>query len=333
MSLSRSLTRFPLARLAATAVATLLALATPSLAENLRIGMITPPPHQWTKSAEALAERLKTGTEGRLTLSVFSSGQLGNEAQMLQQLQSGALDLAFLTVGELANRDESFGILTAPYLVKDAEAAARLLEGPTALSLEERLPALGLKGLGIGMAGMRVVLLSQGLGKEGAVAGRKIRTVPLAQELDFWTRAGAAPTPLPLPELFDAYSNGQIDGMQLDLEGTFNNRFHDYSAVVLDSRHMIFPMIAVASGRKWQSFSAEDRALIETMIREETRHIRETYARIDADYRTKLLDAGAPVVEAGPEIFGPAVADWYEHWRARTPLLIDLEKEAAKLGN
>lgn len=310
-----------------TAAACLLMLATPAFAETLRIGMVTPPSHQWTLSAQKLAETLADETDGRLTLSVFPSGQLGNEAQMLQQLQAGALDFAFLTVGELANRNADFGILVAPYLVPDAESAARLLEGDTAAALQDRLGGLGLKGLGLGMAGMRIVLVSRPVAEGETLAGRKIRTVPLAQELDFWTRAGTAPTPLPLPELFDAYTNGQIDGMQIDLEGTWNNRFHDHSAQVLDTRHMIFPMFAVASARKWQTYSEDDRALIAGLMAQTTADIRAAYPGIDADYRARLVEAGAPLKEVGPDVFGDAVETWYEEWRAKTPLLVDLEQE------
>lgn len=305
--------------------------ATMAQAQDLRIGLITPPPHQWTKSATHLAETLAGESNGRLKLSVFPAGQLGSEAQMLQQLQTGALDLAFMTVGELANRDADFGMLTAPYLVQNGEQAAKLLEGPTATALLDRLGDLGLKGLGWGMAGMRIVLVAKPLGEGGTVAGRKIRTVPLAQELDFWTRAGAAPTPLPLPDLFDAYTNGQIDGMQIDLEGTFNTRYHDYSAAVLDTEHMIFPMVAVASARKWQSLSEEDRALIARLVAAETATIRVAYPGIDADYRQRLTAAGAPMVKAGSEIFGPAVDSWYAEWRGRSPVLPALEAEAAAL--
>ncbi|WP_374302400.1 TRAP transporter substrate-binding protein [Paracoccus sp. (in: a-proteobacteria)] len=315
------------------AAACLLLLATPLSAETLRIGMVTPPSHQWTKSAQDLAETLSQETDGRLSLSVFSSGQLGNEAQMLQQLQAGALDFAFLTVGELANRNPDFGILVAPYLVPDAAAAARLLEGKTAATLQDRLGGLGLKGLGLGMAGMRIVLVSKPVAEGETLAGRKIRTVPLAQELDFWTKAGTAPTPLPLPELFDAYTNGQIDGMQLDLEGTWNNRFHDHSAEILDTRHMIFPMFAVASGRKWQTYSDEDRALIARLMTRTTVDIRTAYQQIDTDYRARLAEAGAPLKTAGPEVFGDAVETWYQDWRQRTPLLVELERERDTLAS
>ena len=316
-------------RLAAAAAVTLA--GTVAMAQDLRIGMVTPPSHQWTIAAGDLSKRLDEESQGRLKLGVFPSGQLGSEAQLLQLLQSGALDMAFLTIGELANRDPDFGILVAPYLVQNADQAARLLEGKTASALQEKLAPLGLKGLGYGMAGMRVVALSKSLDEGGSVAGRKIRTVPLAQELDFWTKAGAAPTPIPLPDLFDAYTNGQIDGMQIDLEGIWNTRFQDYSAVLLDTEHMIFPMVAVVSARKWQSWSEEDRSLIARLVAEETAKIRGIYPQIDADYRSRLLEAGAPLVKAGPEVFGTAVDAWYEEWRQRTPLLLELEAEAKSL--
>jgi TRAP-type C4-dicarboxylate transport system substrate-binding protein len=90
-----------------------------AVAEEFRIGLITPPPHQWTKTAQAAADEITKSSDGRVELLVFPSGQLGNEAQMLQQLQTGALDFAFLTLGEFANRDPNYGIFLAPYLVDD----------------------------------------------------------------------------------------------------------------------------------------------------------------------------------------------------------------------
>ena len=97
---------------------------------------------------------------------------------------------------------------------------------------------------------------------------------------------------------------------------------------------MIFPMVAVASGRKWQSLSEADRALIERLVAEETAAIRAAYPKIDADYAAKLAGAGVQVEEAGPEIFGSAVASWYETWRAKAPRLTELEAEAKALrGN
>ncbi|WP_066108161.1 TRAP transporter substrate-binding protein [Salipiger sp. CCB-MM3] len=307
--------------------------ALPALAGpgTLRIGLITPPSHQWSKSAEALAARLAEASGGRIALSVHAAGQLGSEAQMLQQLQAGALDMAFLTLGELSNRNAQFGALTAPYLVRDMGQARRLLAGATAQELLAKAGRLGLVGLGFGMAGMRQVLLREPAPAGEALQGRKIRTVPLAQELDFWRRVGAAPTPLPLPALYDALANGQIDGMQIDFEGTWNSRYFEHASEMLASDHMIFPMIAVGSGRRWATLSHEDRALIDGAVAETLEELRATYEEIDAIYRAKIEEAGFPVRSVDRSYFGGAVDAWYSEWRVMTPVLERLEAEAAEL--
>jgi len=297
-------------------------------APSLRLGLITPPAHQWTQSAMGLADRLRASG---LTLAVHPAGQLGAEAQMLQQLQTGALDLAFLTLGEFTNRAPDFGALTAPYLVRDIQGAQALLAGDVAQTLSARLAEFGLVGLGFGMAGMRQVLLSRTAPQVGDLAGRKIRTVPLAQELDFWEKLGTAPTPLPLPALYDALANGQIDGMQIDFEGTWNSRYFELAGEMLASDHMMFPMVAVASARRWGRLDQGSRAVLETEVADTLAQIRSAYEGIDAATRAQIEAAGFPVRTVGRDWFGGAVEAWYDDWRSRTPILADLEAEAARL--
>lgn len=309
------------------------ALTSPASAQQtrLRIGLITPPSHQWTRSAQILASRLKEESGGALALSVHPAGQLGNEAQMLQQLQAGALDFAFLTLGEFANRNADFGTLLAPYLAHDISAARALLNGNTAAGLLERTAELGLAGLGFGMAGMRQILLRAPAATGAELAGRKIRTVPLAQELDFWRKVGAAPTPLPLPALYDAMAQGQIDGMQIDFEGVWNSRYFELGEEMLASGHMIFPMVAVASRRRWATLSGPERALISGTLSEELTVLLDAYEEIDARTRANIEAEGFPVRDVGPDYFGDAIGDWYAEWREKTPLLAAFEEEAAAL--
>ncbi|MEN9063156.1 TRAP transporter substrate-binding protein [Ponticoccus litoralis] len=307
--------------------------ALPAGAEDYRLGLITPPAHQWTQTAQAAAAEIAEATEGRVNILVMPSGQLGNEARMLQQLQTGAIDFAFLTAAEFANRDDDFGIFYAPFLAQDTETAARLLKGAVAQTLLDRMGAFGLRGLGWGMAGMRQVVTAAEVTAEGGaaqLAGQRIRTVPLAPEMDFWSGLGAAPTPMPLPALFDAFANGQVDAMQIDHEGTWNAGYWRHAGTVIDSRHMIFPMAAVASARKWQAMAEGDRAVVQDIMARQIAGMVALYGEIDAASLAGLREAGVPVISVGRDWFGPAVDAWYAEWRQKAPLLEDLEREAAE---
>ncbi|MBW8285730.1 MAG: TRAP transporter substrate-binding protein [Rhizobium sp.] len=318
----------------ATIKGAVLALMTTGAAQaaDYRISMIVPPSHQWAKSATAMAERIKERTDGRVNIMLFPSGQLGPESQMVQQMQTGALDFAFLTLGELANRDDDFGILAAPYLVPNIVAAGELLDGATADKLEEKLPSFGLKGLGWGVSGMRQVVLRDKIETVNQLAGKKIRTIPYAPELDLWTGLKAVPTPMPLPALFDAFANGQVDGMQIDLEGTWNTKYYSNAAVILNSDHGMFPMLAAASGRKWAQIAPEDQAIIAEEFATESKNIIAAYAKLEQEFLANLKGTDVPVVKVDRAWFGPAIDAYYEQWKTKSPLFEGLLQEAAKLN-
>ena len=174
-------------------------------ADEFRLGLITPPPHIWTKAAEAFGAELKEKSGDKHSISVFPARQLGNEAQMLQQLQTGALDMAFMTVAEVSNRVPDMGAFYAPYLASDIAHAGRILRSDTAKALLEPLPGqVGVVGLGYGMAGLRQIV-SRGEVKSAAdLKGLKLRITPFEPILDFYKAVGAAPTPMPLPDVYDA---------------------------------------------------------------------------------------------------------------------------------
>jgi TRAP-type C4-dicarboxylate transport system substrate-binding protein len=133
--------------------------ALPAAAEEFRLGLITPPPHVWTVAAEAFGAELAERSGGAHSVQVFPARQLGNEAEMLQQLQSGALDMAFMTVAEVSNRAPNFGAFYAPFLADDLGHAARILRSDEARGMLDELPGeIGVVGLGYGMAGLRQIV-------------------------------------------------------------------------------------------------------------------------------------------------------------------------------
>ena len=306
------------------------AIASPAVAKDFRLGLITPPPHIWTQSAGQFAEELKKESGGKHSVALFPAGQLGNEAQMLQQLQTGALDMAFMTVAEVTNRDPGLGALFAPYLVKDVHEAGALLQTPAAAKLLEGLPAkAGVVGVGFGMAGMRQVLSRNPVSTAADLKGRKMRITPVDPVRDFYVALSVAPTPLPLPAVFDALANGQVDAIDMDLELIIALKFYEQADTILLSNHMMFPMVGVVSARVWQTLSEDDRKMISELMKKHLKNTIAGYAVKEAEWETQLKGTGKKVVPVGPEFFKDASAKWDQTWSKRAPALADL-REAAK---
>ena len=102
---------------------------------QMRLGILTPVGHPWNRAALKVADQLNAETKGRLTLTVFQSGQLGNESAMLQQMQSGALDMGWIMASELGSRVPAIAAITAPYVVDTTDKIAKLVRHPVAMKL------------------------------------------------------------------------------------------------------------------------------------------------------------------------------------------------------
>lgn len=301
-----------------------------AFADQFRMGLPTPPSHVWTIEANAFARDLEERTGGEHTVTVFPASQLGNDAQMLQQLQTGALDMVFMPIAEIANRLPEFGALYAPYLASDVESAARLLKSDEANALLQMLPAkIGVVGIGYALGGMRQIVTRNPVASVADLKGLKLRITPLEPIRDFYLLLGAAPVPLPIASVYDALANGQIDAIDMDLENTWKQKYYELGSTVILSNHMMFPMVGLVSAVKWRTLDAETQQAIADTMSEHFDRIIDTYIGAEAEYERQLRDAGIEVLEVGPAFFGPALDEWEARWRERAPVLADLRRLAA----
>ena len=300
------------------------------LAERFRMGVPTPPSHVWTLEANAFAVDFEERTAGEHSIAVFPAGQLGNDAQMLQQLQTGALDMVFMPIAEIANRIPEFGALYAPYLADNVEDAARLLNSPVARALLDDLPAkIGVVGVGYALAGMHHIVTRNAVSSVEDLRGLKLRITPLDPVKDFYMLLGAAPIPLPIGSVYDALANGQIDAIDMDMENTWKQKNYSLSETVLLSNHMMFPMIGLVSGVRWRTLDPNLRQTISELMMQHFDSIVATYIEAEIEFERELRMTGIEVRTVGPEFFGAALAQWEEEWLERAPVLQDLRELTA----
>ena len=311
-----------------------LALPTLSLAQakEIRLGIITPVGHSWNKAALLLGEKLKEATNGRLTMTVFHSGQLGNESAMMQQLQSGALDMGFIQAAELGSRVPHIASINAPYLVRSTPAVAKFVRHPEVVKLFDVLPSTtGTIGLGWGITGMRAIFSSRDLKSLADIKGMKLRINPTPVYRDFYQLLGAAPTPIPTPQVFDAMSNGQVDGLEADLEFSWNQRFDKVSKVILQMNALFMPFAAVVSGRVWQTFSASDRDLITKTVKEVLDIQVDGIVSTEPGLVESFRKAPIPIRQVSVNDTDAVIAAFDKIWLPQSPVIANLRKIGASI--
>ena len=301
-------------------------------AEEFRLGLITPPPHIWTKAAESFGAELAEKSNGEHSVSVFPARQLGNEAEMLQQLQTGALDMAFMTVAEVSNRVPDMGAFYAPYLADDIAHAGRILRSDTAKALLEPLAGqVGAVGLGYGMAGLRQIVSRGAVSSVEDLEGLKLRITPFGPNLDFYNAIGAAPTPMPLPDVYDALANGQVDAIDMDAELIWVLKYYEHADTIVQSDHMMFPMIGLVSAKVWAGLSDEDQALISELMAKHVDSTIDSYIEKDPVWLEQIAGTGKTYTKVDAAFFGDAIDEWNATWSEKASSLDDLRATAEEL--
>ncbi|MFQ6182670.1 TRAP transporter substrate-binding protein [Sinorhizobium meliloti] len=314
-----------------------LSLATPSLVRaqetrTLRLGIVTPPGHPWNNAALKVGEALKADTNGRLSISVFPAGQLGNEAAMLQQMQSGALDLGWIMTAELGSRIPAVAAINAPWVVDSTAKVAKLVREPVAMKLLDVLPAeTGTVGLAWGITTMRVVFSAKEIAGLDDINGMKLRINTTPAYRDFYQLLGAAPTPIPTPAVFDAMSNGQVDGLEADLDFSWNQRFDKVSKTMLKMNAIFMPCVALASGRVWQTLPEADREIIARLTKAALDEQIDATVANEPALLEKFAGAGIPIKDVTVADAGRIIAEYDKIWLPKAPVLAELRKVGATL--
>lgn len=302
-------------------------------AKDFRLGLITPAGHSWNRAALQFGEALKKETDGRLSVTVFHSGQLGNEAAMMQQLQSGALDMGWIQAAELGSRVSSVAAINAPYLVRSTPAVARLVKTPEALKLLEVLPReTGTIGLGWGITGMRVVFATRDVAVPTDLKGMKLRINPTPVYRDFYQMLGAAPTPIPTPGVFDAMSNGQVDGLEADVEFSWNQRFDKVSKSLLQMNALFMPFAPLVSGRIWKDMDAKDKDLVKRLVAQSLDAQIQDIVTTEAGLIEKFKATPITFHTAATYDTSSLVAEFDKIWLPKAPQIAELRKVGATLG-
>lgn len=261
-------------------------------AVELRLSTVAPSGHVWVKVAERLKQELEAKPELDLQLSIFANSQLGQEPELMQQLETGLLDLGALTLASLVTREEGFNGWFTPYLISDVEAAGRARDLPASQAMLDNLADVQMVGLGYVFGGMRQIL-SKGAPIDAAedLGGLKVRITPFPAAQTWWNAMNATPTPIPLSNVYQALQTGVVDAIDIDLDATVSLSLQEVAESLTLTRHMPWPGAIVASSATWARLTEQQQQGLRDAIKLVTDFGVEAQAAAEATNLEKIRGA------------------------------------------
>lgn len=170
------------------------------------------------KAAQYFGDQVKKETNGAVTIEFYPSDQLtqGNQANGIQELIEGNLDLSLHSNLTYASFDPRFNVVSLPFMFSSVEDAdAKLQDGSSNRDLKNLLDSSGLHCLGIGEDGFRYLTNNKkAVANVADMKGLNIRVGSSEMTNRIYQLWGANTTYADWPEVFTALKTGKYDGQE-----------------------------------------------------------------------------------------------------------------------
>ncbi|MED3551647.1 TRAP transporter substrate-binding protein [Cytobacillus praedii] len=299
--------------------------------QTFKLAHITPTDHMWHKAAEKFGEELKSRSDGRLELEIYPASQLGTEADMVQQIESGSIDFGLITAAYLSARAPEFAAWFMPYGFTTLEEANEARKSNISKKILSSLEEQGLKGLDYLFAGQRVMIFKDKQVKTPAdMNGLKLRVTPSPPMQDFYRSTGAAPEGLPLPEVYAAIQTGVIDGMDMDLDATITNKYYEVAKYGAVTNHMVWPSVVIANQSKFEGMPEEDRKIVTDSLEAAIEFAVTTRSAQEEEFKNELSENGMEIYEISPKEFKKQIDEFDQIYSEKSPLIKEFIKTYRK---
>ena len=251
----------------------------------------------------ALAE---TATAGAVKIRVFPSGTLGQEREVVQQLQEGLVDFMVSGTAIWGSVAPKLQVFDFPFLWRDWAHVHGVVDGSLGRQAADYLEGtVRMRPLAWGDSfGFRqVVTRSRDVSEPGQLAGLKIRTIQSPIYVKAIELMGASPTPMAFGEVYTSLQTGVIDGYEHDASTTVQQRFYEVAHHMARTRHIAGVIGLFASAASLARFPADVRAALERAAAEASTAQRAVGPREDAAATAQLAGLGMTIREIDGRVF------------------------------
>src|SRR5437870_2127571 len=91
------------------------------------------------EAIERMGKKLDKATNGRITIQMYPSMQLGGEKEMIEQAQVGALQIARISVGAMGPVVDELNVFNMPFIFRDEQHMRKVIDGPSGQELLEKI--------------------------------------------------------------------------------------------------------------------------------------------------------------------------------------------------
>jgi TRAP-type C4-dicarboxylate transport system substrate-binding protein len=273
---------------------------------------------------EPWARQVEKATNNRVKITIYPTETLFKAKDAIVAVEQGIADIGWVLVGFFPGRYPLGDIISLPFLnlpggtVDGRKLSASAINSHIFMELFEKFPEMqkewtGVKPLILHTAGPTYLWTNKQISKIDQIKGLKVRSFS-GPDGDMWQALGAAPIPMPLPQVYEAAEKKVLDGCNVDWGGISSYRLYEVLQYKVNQSITLSRYALVMNQAKWNSLPPDIQKIITDNCGVRGAEFagngmeKGAGASMEEDVRAAAIKNGKPLVETN---FSPEdVAKW-----------------------
>lgn len=262
------------------------------------------------------AEKVEEQTGGAVKIEVYTNGQLGEPATVIESAQMGNVDLLSLPASDFKSFDNIFGVEAIPYLYANNEAVIKVLKETGIADTQKQILAdNGLTLLNEGRdyfrGPYRVLVSKKPVRSIEDLKGLRFRTFENKNYMTAYEILGANPIVIAWSETYMALQNGVAEAATSAIGSLKNQKLTEVAPYVTNVNEYVSSVLILASGSKYDSISEENKAILKKCADELGERAQELVNEgLEKDIE-EMKAAGAEFIDIDTKPAREALKDFY----------------------
>ena len=252
------------------------------------------------QAAQRFKEVVEERSGGRITVEIYPNSELYGDKDELQALQSNSVQMLAPASAKFTTVAPALQVLDLPFLFDSVEDIPEVVSPDSAAGKaiyeNEALAASNIKVMGLWDNGLKQLSSNTEMRTPESLAGLSFRIQPsdvLRTQFEKW---GASSTPLAFAEVYNALQQGVVNGQENPYSNIESQNMHTVQSHITESNHGYIGYVLVINNQFFETLPADLQEVVQTSADEASTYNREVAAKLNAEARATIEQAGTTTI-------------------------------------
>jgi len=241
---------------------------------------------------EQFKKLVEARSNGEYEVVIYPNNALGNDVEVAQQMQFGAVQAAPIPTAKLSGFNKDLQLIDMPFLFPNREIAYQFLDGHIGQEVLAGLRKSGFEAPMFWESGFKQLTCNSLVETPSDLENRKVRVMESPLLISQYKALGSNPVPIAFSETYTALQQGVVECQENPLVSISQMKFYEVQKNLMITNHGYLGTAFVFSKMWFDSQSSEHKEMLIKAVHEAGKYQRERSIAREDIYLAGIKEAG-----------------------------------------